>query len=573
MARCMPLALVVVLAISRVGWAQTREVPVPVSVVFIDSRSTEGQPTTDPAPNLTVVVPVSRIDGSPLDCLTVPTLKQPSVAQMWALLECAAGERLASDPKSHVALNPDRKNVFVRGRAAALIGDSIRALAESNSQRSISSQGDRVLLVVVHNATLRLAELSEEARKRLEAGAQDASNRHKEYPTPPAGMAQNLDRKALEWDFLPTRDGKIALTVNGRTPKIAIKESERRSQIGRDIEALVKLAFGIVLAPPKADAVGESLRRLDAMLAEQLPKAKLTTEATTWSTIGDHTLLLERATVTTDATFPADGAVRELAAAQSAEVLKELQELIRQTTEQEQLAALEKNVQDLETCPPAGLRGFSQLHLLVCQLFNGTTTERAAAADGLGELKPPDAVGPLRKVMLDSMTPSDVRAAAARALGKLTQPTPARATGGSEPASAPRSATLISGPAEHWFISADVMLTRKTLGMDTSGSVTLNNPSSFYVGFDFLLGDLPSSKRTLLQNVVLKGLIKGSKHPEDSFGFGLGFRGSYLKRFGLDFELLSPFVAWTYTKDDEDRVREIRVGVSVNVDAAIKWLK
>ena len=51
--------------------------------------------------------------------------------------------------------------------------------------------------------------------------------------------------------------------------------------------------------------------------------------------------------------------------------------------------------------------------------------------------------------------------------------------------------------------------------------------------------------------------------------------GSYLKSYGLDFDVISPFVAVTYTKADTSstRERQVRAGFSVNISKALDWLK
>jgi hypothetical protein len=50
---------------------------------------------------------------------------------------------------------------------------------------------------------------------------------------------------------------------------------------------------------------------------------------------------------------------------------------------------------------------------------------------------------------------------------------------------------------------------------------------------------------------VFKGMLKVSRRPLDSIGFGIGLRGNYFKRFGLDFDFLTPFVGMTFTKQDQ----------------------
>src|SRR5439155_23644879 len=116
-----------------------------------------------------------------------------------------------------------------------------------------------------------------------------------------------------------------------------------------------------------------------------------------------------------------------------------------------------------------------------------------------------------------------VRTAAATAIGKLkARPNPLASkedSGKSDSdAPAPSKASILSGPAEHWFLSADVLLTAKTKLANSDNGPTVQKPPEFYVGFDFLLGDLPSESRPWWGNFVLKGMIKAARRPTDSFG-------------------------------------------------------
>jgi hypothetical protein len=120
-----------------------------------------------------------------------------------------------------------------------------------------------------------------------------------------------------------------------------------------------------------------------------------------------------------------------------------------------------------------------------------------------------------------------------------------------------------------------IVTSKEQVAVDDEGTVGLADPPSFYVGFGFLLGDLASTKRSLLGNIAIKTLIKGTTSPLDSIGAALAVRGEYLKKLGLNFELLSPFAAYTWTKDEttDKRVGELRFGLGVNIDKAVDWLK
>lgn len=147
-------------------------------------------------------------------------------------------------------------------------------------------------------------------------------------------------------------------------------------------------------------------------------------------------------------------------------------------------------------------------------------------------------------------------------------------------------AEIITGPREHWFLSADVPVTKaEQLKLNsTTGELELaNEPSAFYIGLNFLLGDLLATKQSLADVLALKLLVKASSHPLDSIGIGVALRGRHLKKYGLNFDLISPFVGVTFTLQDvesADGVRpdggrnsELRFGVALNLDQALSWAK
>ncbi len=211
-------------------------------------------------------------------------------------------------------------------------------------------------------------------------------------------------------------------------------------------------------------------------------------------------------------------------------LLKSLQARIKQKADEAEADKMKKALAELlEQCPPSGLGAYSPLRILSCGVLVETLpADRAAAAEGLGEFASRDAVLPLTLAVRDQE--ATVRGAALRALGKLSAPPQAPAARQEPPAAtsaqpAPtRSLTFLSGPAEHWFISADVILTSKDqITVDDEGTLSLDDPPSFYVGFGFLFGDLASTKRSPLGNVAVKALIKGTTSPLDSVGIALAF--------------------------------------------------
>jgi len=151
--------------------------------------------------------------------------------------------------------------------------------------------------------------------------------------------------------------------------------------------------------------------------------------------------------------------------------------------------------------------------------------------------------------------------------------------GGDEGAKA-RTTKVISGGHEHWFLSADVALTDDlNVGQSKTGELELQDkPPSFYVGIDYLLGDLLTSDRAVWQNIVFKAFVKGTTRPQESVGIGIGLRGKYLGWAALNFEAFSPYFALTFTQTEpgqkfSDRKAVGRFGVSLNLDKAIDWIK
>jgi hypothetical protein len=146
---------------------------------------------------------------------------------------------------------------------------------------------------------------------------------------------------------------------------------------------------------------------------------------------------------------------------------------------------------------------------------------------------------------------------------------------------------LLTGPAEHFFLSADLPITKASqLKYDNERHQLVNRdePSTFYVGLDYILGDLLSDRRPVMGGIVLKGLLKIAKQPLDSYGAAIGYRFTTLKTAGFELDGFSPFVGYIWTKEDEltdagAPQREshyrgsVRAGISLNLDKALDWVK
>ena len=146
--------------------------------------------------------------------------------------------------------------------------------------------------------------------------------------------------------------------------------------------------------------------------------------------------------------------------------------------------------------------------------------------------------------------------------------------------------SIITGPTEHLFLSADVPITKvKELKYDDTshGFVTKDAPTAFYAGFDYTLGDvLTTDQKAPWEGIVFKALLKVSKRPLDGYGVAIGYRSPNFGIFGMTLESFTPFVGYFRTKvDDKDASgnviqREkngIRFGVSFNLDKALEWTK
>lgn len=156
----------------------------------------------------------------------------------------------------------------------------------------------------------------------------------------------------------------------------------------------------------------------------------------------------------------------------------------------------------------------------------------------------------------------------------------------SESAAPELKATLITGPAEHWFLSADLPITNATqMAYDETSHqlVSKGIPTTFYFAVDYALGDLLSPERRWWEGITLKGLLKVSKTPLDSYGFSLGYRLRNTKLIGIELDAFSPFLAVLWTKQDavsSDNTAQpeseyhanFRFGVSFNLDKALAWV-
>lgn len=158
---------------------------------------------------------------------------------------------------------------------------------------------------------------------------------------------------------------------------------------------------------------------------------------------------------------------------------------------------------------------------------------------------------------------------------------PASIVGSATAPSTPLKTEIITGPTEHWFLSADLPVNSvNQLKFDESSHslVPKEEPNQFYVGLNYKLGDLFKgySGADIWKGLVLKGILLGQKDPLESYGVALAYR----RKPGT----FSPFVGWTFTEEDSQKANgsveekgsrnsEVRFGLSFNLDQALTWLK
>jgi hypothetical protein len=90
-----------------------------------------------------------------------------------------------------------------------------------------------------------------------------------------------------------------------------------------------------------------------------------------------------------------------------------------------------------------------------------------------------------------------------------------------------KSAVIVTGPEEHWFISADAIVkSTNQLTYDTATkSVTEKKKAGqFYLGVNRLMGDIMTDYGMgSLKNLAVKFMVSANNKPLDSVGLGLGY--------------------------------------------------
>jgi hypothetical protein len=140
------------------------------------------------------------------------------------------------------------------------------------------------------------------------------------------------------------------------------------------------------------------------------------------------------------------------------------------------------------------------------------------------------------------------------------------------------STVVTTGPKEHGFISADLAVNSvKEVKLDSGELVPKDNPSQFYVGFDYMLGDVLAESNTFPDGLTFKALIEASKDPTHSYGVALGMRFKNVNLPGISLDTFSPFAGYFWTRNDtltgHTYKGDWRAGISLNLDRALNWVK
>lgn len=141
---------------------------------------------------------------------------------------------------------------------------------------------------------------------------------------------------------------------------------------------------------------------------------------------------------------------------------------------------------------------------------------------------------------------------------------------------------VITGPREHWFLSADLPVAKlsEVKFVQDKGTVEpRETPKHLYLGLNWMIGDILAEKQNLLKNFFFKAMLKMSKAPLDGYGIGIGYRFPKVRLLGIDISSFSMFASLIWTKEEiENKTEELKkrqflFGISYNLDKALGWVK
>lgn len=176
---------------------------------------------------------------------------------------------------------------------------------------------------------------------------------------------------------------------------------------------------------------------------------------------------------------------------------------------------------------------------------------------------------------------------------------PAAAAAAATPAPEKNEAevTLVTGPTEHLFLSANAGAASASAlkyDDDSNSLQPRETPTGFFIGINYTFGDILSDPAkangdpfaNFFSGMYVGGTLQGSRRPFDQAGVHVGFRNNPLPFLNevVSFETVSPYVGIVWTKNDRvddagNLLGERRYGrgefvwgVSLNLDKALGWV-
>jgi len=157
------------------------------------------------------------------------------------------------------------------------------------------------------------------------------------------------------------------------------------------------------------------------------------------------------------------------------------------------------------------------------------------------------------------------------------------AKGSSKDSSLVDAITLVTGPREHLYISADVPVTStQVLKFDSTANTLVfkDAPTNILVGINYALGDVwPQGRNWTWQNLGFKALFKLDSNPLKTVGAAVSYRAWGMNVFGGYLWMKEDQQTGTGTSgtpiiDPESHYRGAwRLGLGFNLDTAIGWVK
>ena len=172
-----------------------------------------------------------------------------------------------------------------------------------------------------------------------------------------------------------------------------------------------------------------------------------------------------------------------------------------------------------------------------------------------------------------------IAAALAQVAQALDKSSNAKPTSSDAPSSHAVSASILTGSQEHWFIGANVNVTRYSqlsLDSDTNKIIPKEKSPQFLLSANYFLGDLASSSSN---NLYVGFAFAPTSTPTRAMGPIVGVRFHTIHLLGLSLDAITPYVGYVRTTNDDavapaDQVRWRPVaGLAFSLDKVVEWLK